>query len=130
MTTILNKTNNSSQTNINTNRTINLPKQEKNSLDLQDQTIEQKNASNESTLLKNPTAEPIWLSVTEAAKLGGVSNKTIRRAIQIGKIKYKIYKNRYLISLRSLILFLMSNTKLKNKLKFNGLGQYVEKWRK
>ncbi len=80
-------------------------------------------------ILKNPVAYPIWLSVSEAAKIGGVNTKTIRRAIQSEKIKYKIYKDRYLVGLRSLIQFLNSNKKLKNKLNFNGIGQYVKEWR-
>ena len=82
------------------------------------------------SILKNPVANPIWLSISEAAKLGGVNTKTIRRAIQSEKIKYKIYKNRYLIGLKSLIVYLNSNTKLKNKLNFNGIGQYIKGWRK
>jgi len=84
----------------------------------------------EDTLLKNPIAAPIWLSISEAAKIGGVTTKTVRRAIQSENIKYKIYKNKYLVGLRSLVIFLNSNTKLRNKLKFNGIGQYIKEWRK
>jgi hypothetical protein len=84
----------------------------------------------EDNILKNPVANPIWLSVSEAAKIGGVNTKTIRRAIQQEKVKYKIYKDRYLIGLRSLIQFLNTSTKLKNKLNFNGIGQYIKEWRK
>ena len=72
---------------------------------------------------------PVWLSVSEAAKLGGVQNKTIRRAIQFNNVKYKIISNRYLIDLLSLIAFLHTKTKLKNKLNQFGLGQYVDKWK-
>jgi len=75
----------------------------------------------------NTTIEnPLWLSVSEAAKLGGVQNKTIRRAIQSNQIKFKIIKNRYLIDLLSLIQYLHSKTKLKNKYYQNGLGQYFD----
>ncbi len=88
-----------------------------------------KQSDTDETILKNPVAIPIWLSISEAAKLGGVNTKTIRRAIQSEKIKYKIYKNRYLIGMRSLIVYLNSNTKLKNKLNFNGIGQYIKGWR-
>lgn len=74
---------------------------------------------------------PIWLSVSEAADLGGVQDKTIRRAIKSGhNLKYKIVKNRYHIELTSLLNFLQQNTKLKNKLNNFGLGQYVSEWRK
>jgi len=72
---------------------------------------------------------PIWLSVSEAAKIGGVQTKTIRRAIQYNNVKYKIIGNRYLIDLSSLITFLNTKTKLKNKLNQSGLGQYVDKWK-
>ena len=67
---------------------------------------------------------PIWLLISEAAKLGGVQQKTIRRAILAKTVKYKIVKNRYLVELSSVVKYLESNTKLKNKFKNFGLGQY------
>jgi len=74
--------------------------------------------------------KPIWLSVSEAANLGGVGGKTIRRALkEKDALIYKIVKDRYQIDLSSLLKFLNSNTKLKNKLKDYGLGQYVGKWK-
>lgn len=67
----------------------------------------------------------IWLSVSEAAKLGGVKDKTIRRALKADSgLKFKIAKNRYQIELGSLIIYLHKNTKLRNKLMDYGLGQY------
>ncbi len=73
---------------------------------------------------------PIWVSVSEAASLGGVQGKTIRRAIKSDtNLRYKIVKNRYQIELGSLICFLHKNTKLKNKLNDTGLGQYVTGWK-
>ena len=89
----------------------------------------QKEESTDDYILKNPVANPVMLSISEAAKLGGVNTKTIRRAIQSGKIKYTIYKNRYQIEFKPLIVFLNTNTKLKNKLNFNGIGQYIKEWR-
>ena len=90
----------------------------------------------EQTINNNSTPEsnneittPIWLSVSEAAKIGGVQTKTIRRAIQFNNVKYKIIGNRYLIDLATLLVFLQSKTKLKNKLNQFGLGQYVDKWK-
>lgn len=78
-----------------------------------------------------PTVERvIWVSVSEAAELGGVQTKTIRRAIKSDRgLRYKIIKNRYQIDLGSLLTFLHRNTKLYNKLASLGLGQYVEKWK-
>ena len=76
----------------------------------------------------NEVKSPVWLSVSEAAKIGGVQTKTIRRAIQDNQIKYKIIGNRYLIDFSTLLNYLRAKTKLKNKLNQFGLGQYVEKW--
>ena len=70
----------------------------------------------------------IWLSVSEAAVVGGVQTKTIRRTIKAGTLRYKIVSNRYLINFKTLIFFLQSNTKLKNKLDEHGVGQYVAVW--
>ena len=72
---------------------------------------------------------PIWLSISEAAKISGVTNKTIRRALQKNTIKYKIIKNRYFIDFSTVVRFLHTKTKLRNKFNQDGLGQYVEKWR-
>jgi len=80
------------------------------------------------TSTPSSSANPIWVSVSEAAKLGGVQTKTIRRAISGGLITYRIRGNRYLIDFGSLLNFLRSRTKLNNKLQKAGLGQYVETW--
>ncbi len=79
--------------------------------------------------ITNQITNPLWLSVSEAAKIGGVQTKTIRRAIQFNNVKYKIIGNRYLIDLISLLNFLHSKTKLKNKINQFGIGQYVDKWK-
>lgn len=86
----------------------------------------------ENNILSKDTGNPIWLNIGEASKIGGIQTKTVRRAIKApgSVIKYKIRLNRYLIDLRSLILFLHSNRKLKNKLDQNGIGQYIKEWRK
>jgi hypothetical protein len=74
---------------------------------------------------------PIFVSVSEAARLAGVQDKTIRRAIKKGEeIKFKIRKDRYQIDLGSLIIYLNKKTKLRNKLNTQGLGQYINQWQK
>ncbi len=80
-------------------------------------------------ILSYEAINPIWLTMSEAAKLGGLQKKTIKRAIRSNFLKYKIVENRYLVDLRSVLLYLASKKKLWNKLKEYGLGQYVEKWR-
>ncbi|MCX6799866.1 MAG: hypothetical protein NT091_01835 [Candidatus Falkowbacteria bacterium] len=82
------------------------------------------------SILSKKIHSPIWVSVSDAAQLGGIQTKTIRRAIQSKTLEYKIVKDRYLIDLQTLIIYLYSNTKLKNKLLSKGIGQYVEKWKK
>ncbi|MCX6795627.1 MAG: hypothetical protein NT165_02815 [Candidatus Falkowbacteria bacterium] len=87
---------------------------------------------------KDSNKKPLWLSVSEAAKLGGVQTKTIRRALKLEKgeeenktsdLKFKIIKNRYQIEFTSLLTFLQSNKKLFNKFNDYGLGQYVKSWK-
>jgi excisionase family DNA binding protein len=90
---------------------------------------EQAENNNINSDLNNEVKAPIWFSVSEAAKIGGVQTKTIRRAIQYNKVKYKIIGNRYLIDFSSLIAYLHTKTKLKNKLNQFGLGQHVDKWK-
>jgi len=72
----------------------------------------------------------LWFSVSEAAKLGGIQTKTIRRAIKSNSVKYKIIGNRYFIDMTSLVIFLHTNKKLKNKFYQFGLGQYIINWHK
>ncbi|MFA5644599.1 MAG: helix-turn-helix domain-containing protein [Patescibacteria group bacterium] len=82
---------------------------------------------------KSPTKKAdkqIWLSVSESAKLSGVDNKTIRRAIKNKKLRYKVSGNRYAIRLISIIEFSHDNTKIRNKFYSQGLGQYVDKFKK
>ncbi|MFH1522632.1 MAG: hypothetical protein ABIE43_02320 [Patescibacteria group bacterium] len=80
-------------------------------------------------ILAKNISNPLWLSVSEAAKIGGVNTKTIRRAIKFNSLSFKVSGNRYFINLTSLILYLYSGTKLKNKLNEFGIGQYIEKWK-
>ena len=77
-------------------------------------------------VLEKEINSPLWFSVSSSAKIGGVAPKTIRRALKSDSgLKYKIIKDRYKIELGSLLSFLNKNTKLKNKLNKNGLGQYL-----
>ncbi len=90
-----------------------------------------KTSKNSGKILTGDVPNPVWLNVAEAAKVAGVQTKTIRRAIKADNtpIKFKIRMNRYLIDARSLILYLHSKNKLKNKLYQNGLGQYIKNWK-
>lgn len=68
------------------------------------------------------------LSVSEAAKIFGVSQQTIRRALKADHLKYIIVQNRYKISFLSLLKWSQTSVSTKNKLAKNGIGQFVSEW--
>ena len=72
---------------------------------------------------------PIRVSVSEAARLFGVDQKTIRRALIKQEVKYIVVQGRYKINFGSLLDWSQARTKVKNKLAQAGLGQYVDKWK-
>lgn len=71
----------------------------------------------------------IRLSVSESAKLFGVSTKTIRQALKNQELKYIIVKGRYKINFNSLVEWSQQSTRRFNLLKTQGLGQYVDQWK-
>jgi len=88
----------------------------------------------ESNFPKKPIArqnEPkiIRVSVSEAARLFGVDDRTIRRAIKDQELRYIIVQNRYKINFESLVEWSQKRTRVKNKLAKEGIGQYVGQWK-
>lgn len=75
------------------------------------------------------TKPPLRVTISQAANLLGVNEKTIRRAIADGKIFYIVVRGVYKINFESLIKWSQSSTKIKNKMEKDGIGQYVEKWK-
>jgi len=71
----------------------------------------------------------IRVSVSEAARLFGVDQKTIRRAISANELKYVVVQGRYKINFQSLLEWSQGRTTMKNKLENRGIGQYVDKWK-
>ena len=78
---------------------------------------------------QNSNSNKLWLSVSQAAKLFGVEQKTIRRAIKTKQVAYLVFKNRYNIEMGSLIKWAHKSTKLKNKLNIEGVGKFVKDWK-
>lgn len=72
---------------------------------------------------------PIRLAVSEAAKLFGISTKTIRVAIKNNELIYIVARGRYKINFESLLVWSQKSTKRNNLLSKQGIGQYVDKWR-
>jgi hypothetical protein len=89
----------------------------------------QKKEKKNSDFLAAEPANPIWLTMAEAAKLGGIKKRTIKRALRAGAVKYRIVESRYQVDLRSVLLYFYSKKKLWNKLLESGIGQYVEEWK-
>ena len=74
---------------------------------------------------KNQKSEPIRLSISEAARLFGVSAQTVRRAIKEQEVTYIIVGGRYKLNFESLIKWSQEKTTVRNKLATRGLGQFV-----
>lgn len=72
---------------------------------------------------------PIRVSVSEAARLFGVDDRTVRRAIKDQELRYIVVQDRYKINFESLVEWSQKRTRLKNKLAKQGIGQYVDKWK-
>lgn len=71
----------------------------------------------------------IRLSVSEASRLFGISQRTVRRAIAEGRITYVVVQGRYKINFESLLRWSQDTTTVRNKRDKKGMGQYVEQWR-
>lgn len=71
----------------------------------------------------------IRLSVSEAAKLFGVSQRTIRRTIASQDITYVVVQGRYKINFESLLRWSQRTTTVRNKRDHNGIGQFVDQWK-
>ena len=80
-----------------------------------------------------PTTVPeqtiIRVSVSEAARLFGISQQTVRRALKNNAISFIVIGNRYKIDFASLFTWSQSKITVKNKMNGNGIGQFVAKWR-
>ena len=71
----------------------------------------------------------VRVSISEAAKLFGVSSKTIRLAIKNEELKYIVVSGRYKINFLSVLEWSQKSTRRKNQFSKDGIGQYVDKWK-
>ncbi len=76
-----------------------------------------------------PIQSIIRLSVSEASRLFGVSQRTVRRAIAGQEITYVVVQGRYKINFESLLKWSQSSTTVRNKRDRSGIGQFVEQWK-
>jgi hypothetical protein len=80
-------------------------------------------------IAEEPISNKLWLSVSQAAKLFGVEQKTIRRAIKAKEITYIVEDERYSIEMGSLIIWAHQSARLINKLNQYGAGKFVKEWK-
>ena len=76
-----------------------------------------------------PAGQPIRVTISQAANLFGISEKTIRRAIKNQELLYIVVRGVYKINFEGLLKWSQNRTTTKKKLAQNGLGQYVDKWK-
>ena len=72
--------------------------------------------------------EIIRISISEAARLFGVSTQTIRRAIRDDEITYIVVAGRYKLNFESLVRWSQEKTTVRNKSNEHGIGQFVHQW--
>lgn len=72
--------------------------------------------------------QDIPLSISECAKIFGLSEKTVRRALKDGEIPHILVKSRYRIMFADLLQWSHSRPRLKTSRDERGIGHYVAKW--
>ena len=73
--------------------------------------------------------QSIRVSISEAARLFGVSTITIRRAIKEKMLVYVVVQGRYKVSFESLVRWSQQSITARNKLAAKGIGQFVNQWK-
>lgn len=71
----------------------------------------------------------IRVTISQAANLFGINEKTIRRAIQNEELLYIVVRGVYKVNFESMLKWSQGRTKINNKLAKQGIGQYVDKWK-
>ena len=69
------------------------------------------------------------VSISEAASLFGVNQKTIRRAIASHELIYIVVRGRYKILFSSLVTWSQKKITVQHKRDAHGIGQWVDTWK-
>ncbi len=81
-------------------------------------------------VLNSMATQPlVRLSISEAAKLFGVSTRTVRRAIAEEAVTYIVVQGRYKVNFESLLRWSQDTTTIRNKRDKKGIGQFVDQWK-
>lgn len=70
----------------------------------------------------------IRVSPSMAAALFGVSERSIRRAVKNGELKFTVKNSRYQIHFKDLVAWSNALPNRQKKCDEEGIGQYVDKW--
>jgi excisionase family DNA binding protein len=76
-----------------------------------------------------PDKIPLRVTISEASRLFGVHDKTIRRAIRGGDLRYIVVHGRYKLHFDSLMLWSQRRKIVREKRDSKGIGQWVERWK-
>jgi excisionase family DNA binding protein len=71
----------------------------------------------------------IRLSISEASRLFGISEKTIRRAIKSSELRYVVVRGRYKLNFESVLTWSQRSATVRNKRDREGIGQWVDQWK-
>ncbi|MBD3251266.1 helix-turn-helix domain-containing protein [Candidatus Uhrbacteria bacterium] len=72
---------------------------------------------------------PLRITVSEASRLFGVHDRTIRRAIRSSEIRYVVVHGRYKLNFDSLMIWSQRKTSIRHKRDSKGIGQWVDQWK-
>ena len=76
-----------------------------------------------------PAQTQVRVSVSEAGRLFGVNQRTIRRALSSNELQYIVVRGRYKINFESLIKWSQKKATVRNKRDKLGIGQLVDQWK-
>ena len=71
----------------------------------------------------------IRVSISEASRLFGIHQRTIRRAITDGELRYIVVRGRYKLHFESLVVWSQRSASAKQKRDSVGIGQWVTQWK-
>lgn len=69
------------------------------------------------------------VSLSEASRLFGIHEKTLRRAVKAGEIRYVVVLGRYKLQFESVLAWSQRHATVRHKRDQNGIGQWVEQWK-
>lgn len=71
----------------------------------------------------------VRVTPSQASQLFGVNERSIRRALSSGELRYIVVQGRYKINFEDLIKWSHKMPSREKKRDEQGIGQYVEKWK-